>query len=104
MTEPKALDLAGCEPLLEGAGEFLRMWNRPGGSVTCFIDPTPIGADPFVFGLALMDCVRHGANAYAQAVGISADKAMARILAGFDAERANPTDVPVSLTGKEGKH
>jgi hypothetical protein len=102
MTEPKPLDLAGCEPLLEGASEFLRMWNRPGGPVTCFIDPVPVGADPFGFGLALMDCVGHGANAYAQALGIPVEEAMARILEGFDAERENPTDIPVSLTDKEG--
>jgi hypothetical protein len=104
MTEPKPLDVSGCEPLLEGASEFLRMWTRPEGPVTCFIDPTPIGADPFILGLALMDCVGHGANAYAQALGISAEEAMERILEGFDAERDNPTDAPVSLTGQGGKH
>jgi hypothetical protein len=104
LTEPKPLDLSGYEPLLEGASEFLRMWNCPAGGVTCFIDTAPIGADPFVLGLALMDCVGHGANAYAQALGISAEEAMARILEGFETERENPTDVPVSLTGKRGKH
>jgi hypothetical protein len=104
MNEPKPLDLSGCEPLLEGAGEFLRMWNHPTGGVTCFIDTAPIGDDPFVFGLALMDCVGHGANAYAEALGISIEEAMARILEGFDAERENPTDVPASLTGQRGKH
>ena len=102
MTDLKILDLSGCEPLLEGASEFLRMWNRPEGPVTCFIDPVPIGADPFVFGLALMDCVRHGANAYAQAVGAPVEEAMARILEGFDAERENPTDTPTALTGQGG--
>ena len=104
MTELKSLSLAGCEPLLEGASEFLRMWTGPGRPVTCFIDPVPIGADPFAFGLALMDCVRHGANAYSQAVGVPAEEAMARILEGFDAERENPTDVPTSLTGRKGTH
>src|SRR3954467_4872941 len=103
MTEPKSLDLSGCEPLIEGASEFLRMWNHPSGPVTCFIDPAPIGADPFAFGLALMDCVGHGANAYAQAIGISAEEAMARILEGFDAERDNPTDTAVPLTGPGGR-
>ena len=77
MTEPKPLDLSGCEPILEGASEFLRMWNRPGGPVTCFIDPFPIGADPFGFGLALMDCVGHGANAYAQALGMRVKRIVA---------------------------
>ena len=102
MSEPKPLDLSGCDHLLEGASEFLRMWNRAGGPVICFVDPYPVGADPFGFGLALMDCVGHGANAYAQALGIPVADAMARILEGFDAERENPTDIPTSLT--EGKH
>ena len=94
----KALDLRGCEPLLENSAEFLRMWSRRNGPVTCFIDPTPIGGDPFAFGLALMDCVRHGAKAYAQATSAPEQEALERILQGFDAERANPTDAPVSLT------
>src|SRR6476661_7908804 len=102
MTKPKSLDLSGCGPLLEGASEFLRMWTGPGRPVTCFIDPTPLGADPFAFGLALMDCVRHGANAYAQATGAPVDEAMARILEGFDAERESPTDTPTALTGQGG--
>src|SRR3954465_681048 len=102
--ESKALDLSGLEPLLDGASEFLRMWNRPGGPVTCVIDPVPVGADPFGFGLALMDCVGHGANAYAQVLGISAEEAIARILEGFDAERENPTDTPASLTDHGGTH
>jgi hypothetical protein len=104
MTEPKPIDLSGCESLLEGASEFLRMWNRPDGPVTCFIDTAPVGADPFVFGLVLMDCVGHGANAYAQTLGIAVEEAMMRILEGFDAEREDPTDSPTSLTGQGGKH
>jgi hypothetical protein len=104
MAEPKPLDVSECGSLLEGASEFLRMWNWPGGPVTCFIDPVPVGADPFGFGLALMDCVGHGANAYAQALGIPAEEAMARILEGFDAERANPTDTPASLSDRGGVH
>src|SRR5262245_9025758 len=79
MSEPEALDLSGCETLLEGASEFLRMWYRPGGPVTCFIDPVPIGADPVALGIALVDCVRHGAKAYAHALSISEEEALARI-------------------------
>ena len=100
MAKSTPLDLTGCEPLLDGAGEFLRMWTRPGGPVTCFIDPKPIGADPFGFGIALVDCVRHGAKAYAQALGIPEEAALERIWEGFDAERDRPTDEPVSFTGK----
>lgn len=85
---------------LGAAEEFLRMWNGEG--VTCFIEPRAIGADPAMFGMALVDAARHGAKAYAQAVGISEDQAMARIWAGFDAERGNPTDDSRQIGG--GNH
>lgn len=104
MAKSRPLDLTGCEPLLAGSSEFLRMWIRPNGPVTCFIDPTPVGADPFGFGIVLVDCVRHGAKAYAQAVGITEAEALARILEGFDAERDHPTDDPVSLSDKGAAH
>ena len=104
MAKSRPLDLTGCEPLLDGASEFLRMWRRPNGPVTCFIDPARVGPDPFAFGIALVDCVRHGAKAYAQAVGVSEAHALARILEGFDAERDHPTDDPVSLSDKGVTH
>ena len=100
MATLRPIDLSECEPLLDGASEFLRMWTRPGSPVTCFIDPVPIGADPAGFGLALMDCVRHGAKAYAQALGISEEETLERILEGFDVERAHPTDSPTQLTNR----
>jgi hypothetical protein len=85
---------------LEDSREFLRMWAQADGPVTCFIDPSAIGADPAVFGLAIVDALRHGALAYAHAVGISEDEAFARIMEGFDAEMENPTDEPRPLTGE----
>jgi Domain of unknown function (DUF5076) len=95
------LDISGV-PGLEDSREFLRMWAQADGPVTCFIDPSAIGADPAVFGLAMVDALRHGALAYAQAVGISEDEAFARIMEGFDAEMDNPTDEPRPLSD-EGK-
>lgn len=87
------LDIGGAAHLLKGSSEFLRMWNRPGGDVTCLIDPAAIDADPAVFGIALVDCIRHGARAYANAVGISEQHALERIWFGVDAERQSPTDL-----------
>lgn len=80
--------------MLKGSHEFLRMWARPQGPMTCLIDPAKLGADPFLFGMAMVDAIRHGAKAYAHAVNISEDHALGRILDGFDAERDNPTDSP----------
>ena len=94
MSKPVPINLVPHASLIEGAREFLRVWAKEDGPVTCFINPVPLGADPFAFGMALVDVVRHGARAYARAVGISEGEAEARIWEGLDAERAHPTDTP----------
>jgi hypothetical protein len=91
------LDASAHSSLLDGASEFARLWAMPGGPTTCLINPGALGADPFLFGMAMVDSIRHGAKAYAQAVGISDEEALARIFEGFDAERANPTDEPQQI-------
>lgn len=90
---PGELDISGATAVLRGANEFLRMWAVAGGNVTCLIDPTKIGDDPALLGLALVDCVRHGARAYARAYDIDEELALQRIWMGIDAERSNPTDL-----------
>ncbi|QNQ10332.1 DUF5076 domain-containing protein [Sphingomonas alpina] len=97
--KPVPIDLVPYTDLLEGSREFLRVWASDGGPVTCFINPVPIGADPAAFGIALVDCVRHGAITYARATGISEAEALDRIWLGLDAERANPTDVATPIPG-----
>ena len=92
MKKPIPIDLRPYSGMLGDAREFLRVWATKDGPVTCFINPVPIGADPMALGIALVDVVRHGARAYAQATGISEADAEARIWEGLDAERANPTD------------
>jgi len=77
---------------LDGSLEFARLWAEPQGPMTCIIEPRALGPDPFLFGMALVDAVHHGAKAYAHALGIPEDQALARIWEGLDAERANPTD------------
>ncbi len=86
--------------ILEGANEFLRMWSHKDGPVTCLITPGALGPDPFLFGMALMDGVRHAAKAYSQAIAIAEDRAFCRVLEGFDAERLHPTDVALQISGK----
>jgi hypothetical protein len=88
------LDASRLASLLDGSAEFARLWAMPGGPLTCLIDPGKLGPDPFLFGMAMVDSIRHGAKAYAQAVGISEEDALTRILEGFDAERESPTDGP----------
>ena len=77
--------------------EFARLWAEPEAGMTAIIEPRHLGADPFLFGMALVDAARHGAKAYAHALNISEEDAMARIWEGLDAERANPTDDPLQI-------
>jgi hypothetical protein len=93
-------DVSAHSDLLSGAQEFMRVWAAPDGPATCFISPARLGADPFLFGIVLVDCLKHGAKAYAQAVGISEDHALARIWEGFEAERNAPTDTPTEVPPK----
>lgn len=76
---------------LDGAREFARLWAEPEGPMTAIIDPRNLGADPFLFGMAMVDAMRHASRAYAQAVNISEEEALARIYEGLDAERGNNT-------------
>lgn len=95
--KPKPIDLVSYADLLGDSREFLRVWAKEDGPVTCFINPVPIGPDPFAFGMALVDCVRHGAKTYSQATGIPELEALDRIWQGVEAERGNPTDVATQI-------
>ena len=91
MTSPVPLDLTRFAQEIDGAREFLRGWSRPDGRTACFVNPVPVGPDPALFGLVLVDCVTQGAKAYAQAVDITEGEALARIWEGVDTERARPS-------------
>ena len=54
------------------------------------VDPGAIAPDPAVFGIALVDAIRHGAKAYAQAVGVSEEHALERpVLDPFERPRGH---------------
>ena len=82
---------------LDDSLEFARLWSEPGGQQTFIIEPSALGADPFLFGMAMVDCIRHAAIAYSRAVGVSEEHALGRIMQGFQAELSNPTDDPQPL-------
>ena len=96
------IDVTGFD-FLDGSNEFARFWSDPEGEQTFIIEPRALGADPFMFGMAMVDAIRHGAIAYSRAVGISEDHALARIMEGFQAELENPTDEARPLDDPEGK-
>ena len=94
MSKPVPINLVPQAAMLEDSREFLRLWAKTDGPMLCFINPAQLGADPFLFGMALADAVRHGARAWARAVNIPVEHAEERIWEGLDAERASPTDSP----------
>jgi Domain of unknown function (DUF5076) len=100
--KPIPIDLVPYSEMLGDSREFLRVWAKEGGPVTCFINPVPVGGDPMGFGIALVDCIRHGAKTWARATGISETEALERIWEGVDAERANPTDIATPYPNEDG--
>lgn len=102
--KPIPIDLVPYAEMLDGSREFLRAWSRQGGPATFFVNPRGLGADPFLFGVALCDSIEHAARAWARATGIEETEALARIWEGFDAERAAPTNdlpSPVAVPRKD---
>ena len=97
MTKPIPIDLTPYVDLLGNSREFLRLWALKDGPVTCFVNPAALGADPMLFGMAVVDAVRHAAKAWSQAVNCPEHEALARIWEGLDAERAAPTDTPTQM-------
>ena len=95
------IDVSGLD-FLDGSHEFARFWSQPEGEQTFIIEPRALGADPFLFGMAMVDAIRHGAIAYSRAVNISEGQALARIMEGFQAELENPTDDPKPLDDPDG--
>jgi hypothetical protein len=99
--KPIPLGLDRFAGMIGGAREFLRVWAKSDGAVVCFVDPVPVGPDPVTFGEVLADCARQAAKAYAQAVNIGEDEALARIWQGFDAGRAAKDNDPITFTTVE---
>lgn len=102
MTKPVPMNLDRFASMIEGSTEFLRVWTRPDGASACFVNPVPLGPDPIAFGQAVVDTVRQAAKAYARAVNIDEDEALARIWAGVDDERASTPVDPISFTRTGG--
>lgn len=75
---------------LSDSTEVARLWVENNGPATCIIQPDKL-AEPEMFGLLMVDSIRHGARAYAQCYGMSEEDALRRIWDGVDMERANNT-------------
>ncbi|MEG3179908.1 DUF5076 domain-containing protein [Sphingomonas sp. LT1P40] len=90
--------------LLQGdAREIARLWVTHRGPATVFLAPGHL-ADPAMFGMLLVDTARHAARAYAQALGLSEEEALQRLLLGFDAERGTPTSALSTPDDRKDRH
>ena len=102
--KPTPIDLVPFAEMLGGSREFLRAWAKPDGPTSYFVNPKALGADPALFGIALVDAARQAAAAWGKALGQSQDDMLTRIWEGFDAERAAPTSdlpLPVAVARKD---
>jgi hypothetical protein len=97
---PGEIDVSGFSGL-EGAKEFLRLWKPDKGGALCFVQPRNLEPDPFIFGMAMVDAIKHAARAGSQAVNVSEEEALKLIYEGFDAERGKATtDIAQIFPGK----
>ena len=101
--KPIAIDLVPYQDMVMGSKEFLRVWAKEDGPVTCFVNPKALSPDPAAFGVAMVDCIRYAARGWAQALGSSEEEALKRIFEGLDAERANMTPMPTNPVGAGDK-
>jgi hypothetical protein len=74
---------------LDNSIEVVRMWVENGGPATCLIQPDRL-ATPEMFGILMVDAVRHGARAFPQLTGSTESEMLDRIWAGLDDERDAP--------------
>ncbi len=95
--KPVPIDLVPYAELIRGSRNSCASGRPKAGLSPVSSTPSRLAVIPMGFGIALVDCIRHGAKTWARATGISEREAVARIWEGVDAERANPTDIPTEI-------
>lgn len=98
--DARQIDVEGYD-FLDNSVEVARLWVEHGGPATCLIQPERL-TEPEMFGMLMVDAIRHGAIAFSQCLGITETEALARIWAGLDAERDDHT-TPLSTLQDYGK-
>jgi len=87
-----AIAVDDCD-FLDQSHEVARLWVENNGPANCLIQPDKL-VQPEMFGMLMVDAIRHGARAFAQAHEISETEALQRIWSGLEAERdRNTTDL-----------
>jgi len=83
------ISVAGYD-FLKSSVEVARLWVQHEGPGHFIINPHRLD-DPAMFGMMLVDCLRHAARAYAHAYDASEGEMLERIWEGLDAERERHT-------------
>ena len=91
-----AIDLSGFDFSGRGRTSSARFWSEPEGEQTFIIDPASLGADPFLFGMAMVDAIRHAAIAYSRVVNVSEEQALERIMRGIPGRAREPDRRPAT--------
>ena len=99
---PEAISVAGLD-LLDNSVEVARLWVENEGPATCIIQPERL-AEPEMFGMLMVDAIRHGARAFSQCYGMTEQDALSRIWRGVDAERADPSSPLDTIQDYEEGH
>jgi hypothetical protein len=86
---PEAISVEGLD-LLDNSVEVARLWVEDGGPATCIIQPERL-AEPEMFGMLMVDAIRHGARAFSQCYGMTEEEALSRVWQGVDMERGDPS-------------
>lgn len=85
---------------LDRSVEVARLWVENAGPATCVIQPERL-AKPEMFGMLMVDAIRHAAVAFGQCYGLSEAEALRRIWAGLDTERDYNTSPITTLQDYE---
>ena len=80
------------------ATEMLRAWSVNGGLQVALQRNFD---DPAIWGLLLTDIARHAARIYAKETAYSEEEALQRIVALFQAEMENPTDLGTTDSARQ---
>lgn len=75
---------------LDHAVEVARLWVENEGPATCIIKPDVL-KEPEMFGMLMVDAMRHAARAYAQCYAMPEEEALSRILQGVEMESGTNT-------------
>jgi hypothetical protein len=80
---------------LRDSTEIARLWVQDDGPGTFFINASKM-PEPEMFGMMMVDTIRHAARAYAHLLDIPVAEAEAGIWEGVEEERRNDDDTDMS--------